>query len=100
MPPIYPNGWNAILESSDLSKNAIKTISMFGKDLIVYRGSSGKCYVFDAYCPHLGANLGIGGTIVGDSVRCPFHGWVFDENGKCAHIPGIDCKTIIYMLCF
>lgn len=41
----------------------------------------------DAYCPHLGANLAVGGTVVGETVRCPFHGWQFDPSGKCVHIP-------------
>ena len=42
----------------------------------------------DAYCPHLGANLGVGGHVRGNCIECPFHGWQFDgETGKCMKIP-------------
>ena len=31
-------------------------------------------FVLDAHCPHLGDNLGGGGRVQGDCIRCPFHG--------------------------
>ena len=44
--------------------------------------------VVDAYCPHLGAHLGVGGQVEGDCMRCPFHGWEFDgDSGACVEIP-------------
>jgi cholesterol 7-dehydrogenase len=46
----------------------------------------------DAYCPHLGANLGIGGKVIGNCIECPFHGWQFNKNGECVNIPY--CDTI------
>src|SRR5689334_23634300 len=39
------------------------------------------------YCPHLGAHLGIGGTVVGDSIKCPFHAWRFGGDGACVDVP-------------
>ena len=45
--------------------------------------------VLDAYCPHLGANLGVSGRVKGDCIECPFHAWQFQgADGKCAKIPG------------
>lgn len=44
--------------------------------------------IFDAYCPHLGANLGVGGTVHGDCIECPFHEWRFRaSDGACTAIP-------------
>ena len=43
--------------------------------------------VLDAFCPHMGAHLGFGGEVVGNSIKCPFHGWSFDREGKCQRIP-------------
>lgn len=56
--------------------------------MAVFRGQDGEDYVVDAYCPHLGANLAVGGRVVGNCIECPFHGWQFRGNdGKCVKIP-------------
>ena len=46
--------------------------------------------MFDAFCPHLGAHLGYGGTVHGDCIVCPFHGWRFDGDGSNVEIPHSD----------
>ena len=91
-PPPYPNGWLPIIESQELKKGQIIPIHSLGHDLVIYRGISGVVYVLDAYCPHLGANLGVGGTVVGDEIKCPFHGWKFNSEGECTYVPGIVSK--------
>lgn len=59
-----------------------------GEQVAVFRGRDGKAHVVDAYCPHLGANLAVGGRVVGNCIECPFHGWQFNgEDGKCVRIP-------------
>ena len=54
-----------------------------GKEVVLYRTESGKPVLTEAYCPHMGADLGKGGTIEGENIRCPFHGFCFDPDGKC-----------------
>ena len=45
----------------------------------MFRGEDGQAYALDAYCPHSGANLALGGQVkYSHCVQCPFHGWVFD----------------------
>ena len=87
-----PNGWFAVEWSHCLGEGEVKAIRCFGRDLVLYRSRSGQPFLLDAYCPHLGAHLGVGGRVVGDSVRCPFHGWRFDGTGQCVEIP--HCKSI------
>lgn len=43
----------------------------------------GELRVFDAFCPHQGAHLGHGGSLDDDCLRCPFHGFHFDPEGRC-----------------
>jgi nitrite reductase/ring-hydroxylating ferredoxin subunit len=62
-------------------------LSYFGQELVAFRGEDGKVSVLDAYCPHLGAHLGVGGTVVGNTIKCPFHGWRFDTQGQCVEVP-------------
>jgi phenylpropionate dioxygenase-like ring-hydroxylating dioxygenase large terminal subunit len=82
-----PNGWFAVGWSRDLVDGAVKRIRYFGEELVLFRARSGRAHVLDAYCPHLGAHLGEGGRVVGDTIRCPFHGWRFDGAGTCVAIP-------------
>ncbi|XP_077987185.1 cholesterol 7-desaturase nvd-like [Glandiceps talaboti] len=88
LPPVYPNGWFRLLDSWQLKIGEAKHVTVLGEHVVAFRGESGKAFVIDAYCPHMGANLGIGGRILGDCLECPFHGWAFrGEDGKCVSIP-------------
>jgi nitrite reductase/ring-hydroxylating ferredoxin subunit len=86
----YPSGWFAVGSAADLSYGEMKTLSFFGRDLIAFRNSEKKICVLNAYCVHLGAHLGVGGKLEGDSIVCPFHGWRYDSQGHCIEIPYSD----------
>ena len=91
VPPVYPNGWFSVLHSRQLKKGDAKSVTVLGMQLAVFRGEDGQVYALDAYCPHLGANLGCGGRVLGNCLECPFHGWSFSGNdGKCVRIPYAD----------
>ncbi|XP_012939271.1 cholesterol 7-desaturase [Aplysia californica] len=88
IPPPYPNGWFGIMESFLLKKGEAKTVSMLGQNLAVFRDETGTAHVLDAYCPHMGANLAVGGRVLDGCIECPFHAWRFrGVDGKCVSIP-------------
>nr|XP_056716104.1 cholesterol 7-desaturase nvd-like [Euleptes europaea] len=88
LPPVYPNGWFCLLESARLRRGEVRGVAALGQQFAVFRDPNGKSYVVDAYCPHLGANLSVGGHVVGSCIECPFHGWQFSgKDGKCTRIP-------------
>ncbi|XP_049516076.1 cholesterol 7-desaturase nvd-like [Dermacentor silvarum] len=88
LPPVFPNGWIPVLESSALGVNDVIPLHVFGQELVAFRTADGVAHVLDAYCPHLGAHLGVLGRVVGDCIECPFHGWRFrGDNGACAGVP-------------
>lgn len=39
----------------------MKEIKLCGRHIAYYRGTDNTVYAVAAYCPHMGANLGIGG---------------------------------------
>jgi phenylpropionate dioxygenase-like ring-hydroxylating dioxygenase large terminal subunit len=86
--PSYPNGWFTIGYSSEFKAGEVVTRHYFGEDIVVYRTHEGVLNATEAHCPHLGAHLGHGGRVVGEQLRCPFHGWCFDGAGLCVEIPG------------
>jgi 3-ketosteroid 9alpha-monooxygenase subunit A len=83
----YPRGWFVVGFGADLPAAGVKPLKYFGQDLVVYRGADGVARTTDAFCPHLGAHLGYGGTVVGNAIQCPFHAWRFGESGACVEIP-------------
>ena len=86
-----PNGWFAVAFSSDLKVGDVKPIQYFAEEMVLFRTRSGQAKVLDAFCPHLGAHVGYGGRVMGETLRCPFHAWQFDgASGACTHIPYSD----------
>jgi 3-ketosteroid 9alpha-monooxygenase subunit A len=85
--PLYPIGWFAIAASADLNAGDVVSKTFCGQDVVLFRDHGGNAAVLDAYCPHLGANLGVGGTVEDDGLRCPFHGWKWSPEGKCVDMP-------------
>lgn len=82
-----PNGWFALAWSNELAPGELKAVRAFASEWVLFRTGSGEVGVMDAYCPHLGAHLGHGGRVAGESVRCPFHGWEWGREGSCTGIP-------------
>eukprot|EP00438_Fugacium_kawagutii_P001305 Skav226289 [mRNA] locus=scaffold3301:187474:188103:+ [translate_table: standard] len=86
-PPGFPNTWHAVCNAADIAHGNVKSISALGTEMVAFRGSDGKAAVLDAFCPHMGAHLGFGGQVIGNTLQCPFHGWSFDGSGTCQRIP-------------
>lgn len=83
---VVTEGWYWVFASKDLRKKKAKGVSLFGRDLVLYRSESGKVRALDAYCPHMGAHLKEG-KVEGDSIRCFFHRWQINADGRCVDIP-------------
>jgi 3-ketosteroid 9alpha-monooxygenase subunit A len=65
-------GWLLLAFRAEL-RNPVTPVTVGGRPLMVIRQGN-RIRVADATCPHRGAHLGFGGTLVRDDVRCPFHG--------------------------
>lgn len=78
-----PSGWYCVSSSHTLPRHAVQSLRFAGKDRVLFRTASGQPVLMDAYCPHLGAHMGHGGRVEGETLRCPFHGFRFDAEGGC-----------------
>lgn len=86
--PPFPFGWYQIGWSHRVRHGHVEPLTFFDRELVLFRDRGGRAAVLDAYCPHLGAHLGHGGTVGADGLACPFHGWTFDAAGQCTAVPG------------
>lgn len=82
-----PSGWFRVGFCDEIEPGSVQPLHYFGRDLVLVRPEQGPARVFDAHCPHLGAHLGFGGTLEGETLRCPFHGWGFGMDGRCVDVP-------------
>src|SRR4029453_17449743 len=85
-----PAGWFQVGWSRELMVGEARPLRYFGEDLVLCRDEAGDIGLFDAYCPHLGAHIGFGGSTIGESLVCPYHGWRFDRAGCNSLVPYSD----------
>ena len=63
-------------------------LMLLGEKLIAFRDSAGRVGVMDHRCPHRCASLFYGRN-EGGGIRCVYHGWKFDADGKCLEMPNL-----------
>jgi nitrite reductase/ring-hydroxylating ferredoxin subunit len=61
-------------------------VRVLGEALIGFRDTNGRVGLMQQHCPHRGASLFFGRNEEG-GLRCVYHGWKFDVNGRCVDMP-------------
>jgi phenylpropionate dioxygenase-like ring-hydroxylating dioxygenase large terminal subunit len=78
--------WHPIALSEEL-KDLPKRIRIMCEDLVVFRNRLGGIGLLGLHCSHRGTSLEYG--IVSErGLRCCYHGWLYDVDGKVLEIPG------------
>jgi phthalate 4,5-dioxygenase len=63
-------------------------VQMMGECLIAFRNSQGTVGLVEPKCAHRGADLFFGRNEEG-GIRCIYHGWKYDVQGKCIDLPNV-----------
>lgn len=79
--------WFVLCESPDVTRRP-RAFKLLDQDVVVYRGEAGEALAFADRCPHRNVRMSEGHVCRGKLV-CQFHGWEFDEGGRCVHVPGL-----------
>ncbi len=77
--------WHPVGVSEQITSKP-KRIKVLGEELMLYRGASGQATLMQLRCAHRSLALDYG-RIEGDSIRCPYHGWLYDQTGQCTAQP-------------
>jgi 5,5'-dehydrodivanillate O-demethylase oxygenase subunit len=78
--------WMPIAASSQLKGSGTKPIRVLGEDLVLYRDRQGTLGLLGNRCPHRRAGM-VFGIPEDEGLRCAYHGWMFDETGRCLEQP-------------
>lgn len=81
--------WIPACASSEIQPDgAPLRLMLLGEKLLAFRDSEGRPGVIDHRCPHRCASLFFGRNEEG-GLRCVYHGWKFDVNGRCLDMPNV-----------
>ncbi|MFN4281369.1 MAG: Rieske 2Fe-2S domain-containing protein [Alphaproteobacteria bacterium] len=61
-------------------------IRIMSEDLVLFRDDQNRLGLIQRNCPHRGTDLSYG-RIENGGIRCLYHGWLFDKDGKCLEQP-------------
>ena len=77
--------WQPVALSRDATSTP-KVIRALGEELILFRDHSGRPGLAHPRCAHRGTSLYYG-KVEEKGIRCCYHGWLFDVEGRCLEQP-------------
>jgi phthalate 4,5-dioxygenase oxygenase subunit len=63
-----------------------KPVTVLGENFVLFKDDKNRYGLIDRHCAHRGADLAYG-RLEDGGLRCSFHGWLYDVNGKCIETP-------------
>lgn len=81
------NCWYVAAPLEELASNTMVARRILNVPLILFQTSDGGVTAMEDRCPHRLVPLSMG-VRENDSIRCGYHGMLFDQTGRCTEIPG------------
>ena len=85
--PVLVDDWHPVATCEELARGRPIGVRLLGEDIVVWQAGERPC-AWQDLCLHRGTRLSLG-RIEGCTLRCPYHGWVYDEDGRCVLIPAL-----------
>ncbi|HKV83304.1 MAG TPA: aromatic ring-hydroxylating dioxygenase subunit alpha [Ktedonobacterales bacterium] len=83
--PVLLGDWHPVASVAEMAENPILGVRLLGEDIVVWR-VGGEYHAWRDLCVHRGTRLSLG-KIVDDRLMCPYHGWTYNQEGRCVHMP-------------
>ena len=83
--------WQPVAAVAEVPKGRAIPVRILSEDLTLYRGQSGNPHVVGARCAHR-LNLLHTGWVEDETIRCMYHGWMYDGTGQCVEMPAEDAS--------
>jgi 5,5'-dehydrodivanillate O-demethylase oxygenase subunit len=78
--------WMPIAAVTELEHSSVKPVRLLGENLVLYKDLCGSFGLVDRQCPHRRADMSYG-FVEQHGLRCNYHGWMFDQTGRCIEQP-------------
>ena len=83
------NTWYVAAEPGEVAGGKLVARTILSEPVVIGRTESGKLLALQDRCPHRFMPLSLG-RIIGEHLRCAYHGACFDAGGACVAVPGQD----------
>ena len=80
------NAWYIAAEPNELLQGPLAR-KILNQSVVLYRTEGGQVAALEDRCPHRLVPLSLG-KVIGNNLRCGYHGAEFQTDGRCARIPG------------
>ena len=80
--------WQPVCTSDEL-RDFPRKEKLLCEEIVVFRDKKGRVGALDPHCAHRGTSLEWG-RIEDEGLRCCYHGWLYDTQGRCIDMP---CET-------
>jgi len=87
-PLFLRNLWYLALPSAQLSPGQIVGRQFLSEPVLLGCTRQGQVFALRNICPHRGIPLSYG-KLLGEELMCCYHGWRFNTEGQCTHIPSL-----------
>ena len=78
--------WNPVVFLDELNDLPVR-LRVMGEDLVVFKDRQGQAGALQLHCCHRGTSLEFG-VVSERGLRCCYHGWLFDVDGRVLETPG------------
>ncbi len=83
---LHPDFWYPVARSVSLKRGKTKAVTFAGDPIVLVRREDGTCFALENRCAHRQVPLHHG-VVCPKGLRCGYHGWTYDETGRCVTIP-------------
>ena len=83
---IHRNHWYPLAWSREVKPGRSVAARFAGEPIVIVRPKDGPVFALENRCAHRQVPLS-DGVVEGCAIRCGYHGWAYDQSGRCTDVP-------------
>lgn len=91
--PIFRRFWYPVVPMMALGEG-VQSFQLLGEPLAIWLAADGQPAAVRDRCCHRSAQLSLG-KVENGCLKCPYHGWEFNQQGVCEHVPQLRADETI-----
>jgi phenylpropionate dioxygenase-like ring-hydroxylating dioxygenase large terminal subunit len=88
---VLRDDWHVVAYAPDLREGKPVAVRLLDEDIVLWRVGE-RVHAWRDLCVHRGTRLSLG-TVHDETLVCAYHGWTYDEDGRCIHFPAHPTQT-------